>query len=904
MLPRLRLRAPRVPWAPQRCAWPPPRRGVPARSIYSETGQWEKRYTAETRAKVERWWRPRIQQICKELSRSSAEKPKSYVLSMFPYPSGKLHMGHVRVYTISDAIAHFHRMNGKQVLHPMGWDAFGLPAENAAIERGLDPEEWTTSNIAHMRTQLQNLGLCFDWDREIYTCKPEYYRWTQYLFVKLFEAGLAYQKEALVNWDPVDQTVLADEQVDESGRSWRSGAVVEQRYIRQWFLRTTAYAKALLDGLQELPAWHGVRAMQANWLGDCSGCFLHFPLEVGGEPTGEVLPAFTYAPEAAHGASHLHLLRRHRLLHPKSRLRAAFGGGDVSPDTDVLTQVKAVHPFTGQRIPVVIAASSEFEGYLECMIGIPGASPEDAAVAEKLGLERTAVLESLPDGTERVINSEQLSGLERGAARDAAMLLARRLGAGGHATSAKLRDWLVSRQRYWGTPIPVVHCAGACGAVAVPPSQLPVHLPRVATFTGKGASPLLAATDWLHCRCPKCGGPARRETDTMDTFVDSAWYFLRYTDPDNDTSAFSRARADRWMPVDVYVGGKEHAVMHLYYARFLSHFCHDQGMVATREPFRRLLVQGLIKGQTFRLPSTGQFLPRSEVLVSGDKATHRSTGQALEVTWEKMSKSKHNGVEPDEVLAAYGLDTARLFLLYAAPPEQDLLWDSKTDALPGVLRWQVRLWALVSRLVADRAAAGPLDAGLLSGDERVEAATIREQRNLTVRKVTAVFEEEFLLNSAISRLIGLSNVLTNASARVALLSEEYEEALATLCLLLAPLAPHLASELWRGVGSVPHKQSGRRFEWDRDVLQQPWPTASSQVAEREPGIVNVTVRVNNVAVGSVPVPREVAGDAEAVRSAVLLSALGAEHLAGRTVHRAILSHRTPLINFLVEREDP
>ncbi|XP_078720063.1 leucine--tRNA ligase, mitochondrial isoform X3 [Lampetra fluviatilis] len=349
MLPRLRLRAPRVPWAPQRCAWPPPRRGVPARSIYSETGQWEKRYTAETRAKVERWWRPRIQQICKELSRSSAEKPKSYVLSMFPYPSGKLHMGHVRVYTISDAIAHFHRMNGKQVLHPMGWDAFGLPAENAAIERGLDPEEWTTSNIAHMRTQLQNLGLCFDWDREIYTCKPEYYRWTQYLFVKLFEAGLAYQKEALVNWDPVDQTVLADEQVDESGRSWRSGAVVEQRYIRQWFLRTTAYAKALLDGLQELPAWHGVRAMQANWLGDCSGCFLHFPLEVGGEPTGEVLPAFTYAPEAAHGASHLHLLRRHRLLHPKSRLRAAFGGGDVSPDTAVVIGVVVSVSYQGAR---------------------------------------------------------------------------------------------------------------------------------------------------------------------------------------------------------------------------------------------------------------------------------------------------------------------------------------------------------------------------------------------------------------------------------------------------------------------------------------------------------------------------------------------------------------------------
>uniref|UniRef100_A0A672L425 leucine--tRNA ligase n=1 Tax=Sinocyclocheilus grahami TaxID=75366 RepID=A0A672L425_SINGR len=443
-----------------------------------------------------------------------SSRKKFYILSMFPYPSGRLHMGHVRVYTISDTISHFQRMRGHQVLNPMGWDAFGLPAENAAIERGLDPEDWTKSNIESMRKQLDSLGLCFNWDREVTTCLPDYYKWTQYLFIKLFEAGLAYQKEALVNWDPEDQTVLADEQVDESGRSWRSGAAsISQIYYS-------------------------------------------------------------------------------------------------------LTEVTALNVFTGREVPVVISSKNEFDGHLDTVMGIPDSSEEEAELAQSLGLSWISVLKTEQDGTQTLINSDEFTGQSRAEAFNSVTQKARERNAGGYLTSAKLRDWLISRQRYWGTPIPIVHCS-ACGPVPVPVEELPVMLPKVPSLSGKGASPLKMAQDWLRCQCPRCKGPAERETDTMDTFVDSSWYYFRYTDPQNPLRPFERSRADHWMPVDVYIGGKEHAVMHLYYARFLSHFCRDQGMVSHREPFRKLLVQGLIKGQTFRVAETGQYLTKEDIDFSG-----------------------------------------------------------------------------------------------------------------------------------------------------------------------------------------------------------------------------------------------------------------------------------------------
>ncbi|XP_063117101.1 leucine--tRNA ligase, mitochondrial isoform X2 [Cavia porcellus] len=765
------------------------------RTIYSATGKWTKEYTVQTRKAVEKWWHQRIKEQVSKISETDKSKPKFYLLSMFPYPSGKLHMGHVRVYTISDTIARFQKMRGMQVIHPMGWDAFGLPAENAAIERNLHPQSWTQSNIKHMKSQLDQLGLCFSWDREITTCLPDYYRWTQYLFIKLYEAGLAYQKEALVNWDPVDETVLANEQVDELGRSWRSGAKVEQKFLRQWFIRTTAYAKAMQDALAQLPEWYGIKAMQAHWIGDCVGCHLDFELKVDGHDAGEKLAAYTATPEAIYGASHVAITSCHSLLQGHSPLRETLRGAQV-PGKDCLTPVVAVNLLTRQEVPIVILAETDLGGSLDSKIGIPSTSPEDARLAHALGLSYSHVIETLPDGTERLSGSAEFTGLTRREAFLALTQKARQLRVGGHVTSDKLKDWLISRQRYWGTPIPIVHCP-ACGPVPVPLEDLPVTLPSLTSFTGKGGSPLATASEWVNCTCPRCQGAAKRETDTMDTFVDSSWYYLRYTDPRNPHSPFARALADFWMPVDLYVGGKEHAVMHLFYARFFSHFCHDQKMVKHREPFHKLLAQGLIKGQTFRLPS-GQYLPREQVDLTGGVPVHSDTREPLVVSWEKMSKSKHNGMDPEEVVAQYGVDTTRLYLLYAAPPEKDILWDVKTDALPGVLRWQQRLWALVTRFIEARTSRGDPQPTPLSSAEEAEARKLWEYRNAVIAQVTAHFTEDLSLNSAISQLIGLSNALSQTSAPV-LHSAEFEDALCALLVMTAPLAPHLASELWADV---------------------------------------------------------------------------------------------------------
>uniref|UniRef100_A0A8C7FHA7 leucine--tRNA ligase n=1 Tax=Oncorhynchus kisutch TaxID=8019 RepID=A0A8C7FHA7_ONCKI len=795
------------------------------------------------------------QTFCIIIDCKSSHRKKFYVLSMFPYPSGRLHMGHVRVYTISDTIGHFQRMRGHQVLNPMGWDAFGLPAENAAIERGLDPEEWTKSNIQSMREQLDSLGLCFNWDKEVTTCLPDYYRWTQWLFVKLFKAGLAYQKEAVVNWDPVDQTVLADEQVDDNGRSWRSGALVEQKLLRQWFIKTTNYAKPLLDALAELPEWYGVKAMQANWIGDCTGCYFDFHLKVNGKETGETLAGYTSSPEAVFGAAYLSIVPSHRLLHGTSPVRSALERV-LQTGRDCLTEVTAHNLFTGQELPLVISSKQEFEGHLDTVMG--------------------------------TWMCVWFTGLSREDAFDSITQKARERKVGGHLTSTKLRDWLISRQRYWGTPIPMVHC-GFCGPVAVPEEQLPVTLPKLPSLTGKGASPLEHADDWISCTCPRCKGPARRETDTMDTFVDSSWYYFRYTDPHNQDRPFERSLADHWLPVDVYIGGKEHAVMHLYYARFLSHFCRDQGLVGHREPFKKLLVQGLIKGQTFRAADSGQYLKRDDIDFTGEEPVQVGSKAGLQVTWEKMSKSKHNGLDPQEVVQQYGIDTVRLYILYAAPPEQDILWDVKTDALPGVLRWQSRLWGLVTKLRRARQDGDVPNPSLLKRKEQADARKIWENKNFAVEQVTGHFTEDFLLNAAISRLMGLTNTLS-VSRHCVRHSVEFEEALATLCVMTAPMAPHLASELWAG---------GPLLSRGGDVLQQPWPTPDSLYLET-PDTLELVVRVNNKVCGTVLVPRQVAQDTEQVRALVLGSELGQRILGDRTIKKAILSPRTALINFLIE----
>uniref|UniRef100_A0A7N8Y5E4 leucine--tRNA ligase n=1 Tax=Mastacembelus armatus TaxID=205130 RepID=A0A7N8Y5E4_9TELE len=852
-----------------------------ARTLFSETGVWEKNYRTETRQRLEKWWHPRIMaEWRKDALEKDAKKKKFYVLSMFPYPSGRLHMGHVRVYTISDTISHFQRMRGHQVLNPMGWDAFGLPAENAAIERGLDPDEWTKSNIVSMREQLDSLGLCFNWDREVTTCLPDYYKWTQYLFIKLFEAGLAYQKEAVVNWDPVDQTVLADEQVDENGRSWRSGALVEQKMLKQWFIKTTNYAKPLLDALAELPEWYGVKGMQANWIGACTGCYFDFKLKVNGEDTGESLSAYSFHPETVFGAAYLAILPSHRLLHGSSSVRSVLQ--------------KAFQPGRGERLSasllLLIEATFRFFSYH------PDCSEEDLSVARALNLSWTTVLNSHEDGTQTLINSEEFSGLTREQAFDSITQKAQEKKVGGYLTSSKLRDWLISRQRYWGTPIPVVHC-GSCGPVGVPVEELPVTLPKLPSLTGKGASPLEAAHDWVNCKCPRCKGPARRETDTMDTFVDSAWYYFRYTDPHNPDRPFERHLADHWLPVDVYIGGKEHAVMHLYYARFLCHFCRDQGLVAHREPFWKLLVQGLIKGQTFKLANSGQYLKREEIDFTGKEPVALGGGR-VEVTWEKMSKSKHNGLDPQEVVQQYGVDTVRLYTLYAAPPEQDILWNVKTDALPGVLRWQSRLWQLVTKLRGARQLGDFPNPSLLKKKELEETKKIWINKNYTIQEVTSHFTEDFLFNAAISRLMGLTNTLTSATVRVVQHSVEFEEALAALVMMTAPMAPYLASELWAGLCHVKNPLSSL-LQRRGNVMQQSWPAVDPEYLE-VPDFVEMSVLINNQPSGTVTVPLQVSKDTEKVQQLVLESPLGQKLFSERSIKRAILSPRTALINFLTE----
>ncbi|XP_036871879.2 leucine--tRNA ligase, mitochondrial isoform X3 [Manis javanica] len=835
-----------------------------SRGIYSATGKWTKKYTLQTRKDVEKWWHQQIKEQASKISETDKSKPKFYVLSMFPYPSGKLHMGHVRVYTISDAIARFQKMRGMQVINPMGWDAFGLPAENAAIERNLHPESWTQSNIEHMRKQLDRLGLCFSWDR------------------------------ALVNWDPVDQTVLANEQVDEHGCSWRSGAKVEQKYLRQWFIKTTAYAKAMQDALADLPEWYGIKGMQAHWIGDCVGCHLDFTLKVDGQVTGEKLTAYTATPEAIYGTSHVAICPSHRLLHGHSSLKEAFQKA-LAPGKDCLTPVTAVNMLTQQEVPVVILAKADLEGSLDSKIGIPSTSSEDTLLAQTLSLPYSEVIEPLPDGTERLSSSAEFTGMSRQDAFLALTRKARRKRVGGHVTSDKLKDWLVSRQRYWGTPIPVVHCP-ACGPVPVPLEDLPVTLPSITSLTGKGGSPLAMALEWVNCSCPRCKGAAKRETDTMDTFVDSAWYYLRYTDPQNAHRPFSAALADYWMPVDLYIGGKEHAVMHLFYARFFSHFCHGQKMVRHREPFHKLLAQGLIKGQTFRLPS-GEYLRREEVDLTGSVPIHAKTKEKLEVTWEKMSKSRHNGVDPEEVVEQYGIDTLRLYVLFAAPPEKDILWNVKTDALPGVLRWQQRLWSLATRFIEARASEKVPRPQLLSNEEKAQARKLWEYKNLVISQVTSHFTEDFSLNSVISQLMGLSSALLQASQRVVLHSPEFEDALCALIVMAAPMAPHITSELWAGLALVPRKLCGH-YAWDASVLLQAWPAVDPQFLQ-QPDIVQMAVLINNKACGKVPVPQQVAQDQDKVHELVLQSELGVRLLQGRSIKKAFLSPRTALINFLV-----
>ncbi|MBL37311.1 MAG: leucine--tRNA ligase [Xanthomonadales bacterium] len=794
-----------------------------------------------------------------------------YCLSMFPYPSGHLHMGHMRNYTISDVITRFHRMNGRPVLQPMGWDAFGLPAENAAIARGVPPAKWTRDNIAHMRTQLKELGFAIDWDRELATCNPDYYRWNQWLFLKMLERGIAYKKTGTVNWDPVDQTVLANEQVID-GKGWRTGAVVEKREIPMYYLRITDYAEDLLAALDDLDGWpERVRAMQANWIGKSVGMEVVFPYD-GGE-----LKVFTTRPDTLMGATWMAVAPEHPLARAAAErdqevagfIRSCSTGGvseaelAVQEKRGIATGFSVEHPLTGRELPVWIA-NYVLMGYGEgAIMAVPAHDERDFEFANKYGLPITQVIQPEADGHEydsaqwhdwytakenvRLVNSGAYDGLDFRAGFDAIAEALELKGLGRRRTQFRLRDWGISRQRYWGCPIPIIHCDD-CGDVPVPEKDLPVELPEDLVPDGSG-SPLARSEAFLACECPKCGKPARRETDTMDTFVDSSWYFMRYPSVDND-SAMVDARTDAWMPVDQYIGGIEHAILHLLYARFWTRVMNELDLVKVREPFSNLLTQGMVLAETwYREDEKGRktwFNP-SDVDVERDakgriaSARLAADGQPVHFGGiEKMAKSKNNGVDPAALVAQYGADTVRLFSMFAAPPEQSLEWSEA--GVEGAWRFLKRLW----QQVHDHIAAGTPGA-LATDGLSDQALEMRRRIHETISKVGDDFGRRYTFNTAIAAVMECSNHLSRFEVEGEAELAVAREGWTSLVRLIAPVTPHISQALWAALGH------------DDDILDAGWPEVDESALVQQK--LTVVVQVNGKVRGRIEAAPGTARDA-------------------------------------------
>jgi leucyl-tRNA synthetase len=863
---------------------------------------------------IEERWQRRWRELDLDDTPEQGEGEPCYALSMFPYPSGSLHMGHVRNYVITDVYARVQRMRGRRVLHPMGWDAFGLPAENAAIERGVNPADWTEQNIAQMRSQLQRLGLSIDWKREIATCHPDYYRWTQWLFLQFLEAGLAYQKEASVNWDPIDQTVLANEQVDGEGRSWRSGAKVEKRLLRQWFLRITAYADALVDDLPSLTGWpERVRTMQANWIGRSEGAELRFSVVApDGSAAADPISVFTTRADTIYGATYLVLAPDHprveSLTSPEEALAVAAFCDLVSgqseqertaedrPKRGVPLGSYVINPASGAQIPLWIADYVLADYGTGAVMGVPAHDQRDFLFARRHELPVRQVI--IPEGSNAeaylgeawteagvLIESERFNGLSSAAARQAITEAASAEGWGQARRQYRLRDWLISRQRYWGCPIPVLHCP-SCGVVPVPADQLPVELPRDVAFSGKGASPLAQLEDWVNVPCPRCQGPARRETDTMDTFMCSSWYYLRYSDPQSTTVPFGRTAVDQWLPVDQYVGGIEHAILHLLYSRFFTKVLRDRGLLGFGEPFERLLTQGMVQGITYRNPHSNRYVAPADVSDPNDPRDPIS-GELLEVSYDKMSKSKYNGVDPAKVIETYGADTARMFILFKAPPEKDLEWDDAD--VEGQFRFLQRLWRLVESSVQRGLTLAPLAVPAHAAAPPASAASPapseadRELRRAVHEAITAVqadLEGNLQFNTAISELMKLSNAMAGlieqASPAVA------QEALRNLLLLLAPFAPHLAEELWQKLGG--DSNSGGDSDSGGSIHRQRWPVADASALVRD--TIPLVIQVKGKVRGSLEVPAD--ADSATLEQLALASDIAQKWLEGQAPRRVIV----------------
>jgi leucyl-tRNA synthetase len=837
--------------------------------------------------------------------KEDGSRPKYYCLSMFPYPSGRLHMGHVRNYTIGDVITRFMRMNGRNVLQPMGWDAFGLPAENAAIANSVPPAKWTFDNIAYMKNQLKTLGFGLDWSRELATCRPEYYRWNQWLFLRMLERGVAYQKTGMVNWDPVDNTVLANEQVID-GRGWRTGALVEKREIPMYYLKITAYAEDLLDALKDMKEWpERVRAMQANWIGRSEGVRLGFPHDI---ETAGVLYAFTTRADTLMGVTFCAVAAEHRLAavaaRDNPRLAAFIEECKRGPavEAELATQEKkgmatglfVRHPISGAAVPVWVGnyvLMSYGEG---AVMGVPAHDERDFEFAKKYGLPITQVIDA--PGREysldawkpwysehgRCVNSGKYDGLDYPQAVDAIAADLRTLGLGEKQTTWRLRDWGISRQRYWGCPIPIIHCRH-CGAVPVPDEQLPVVLPEDLVPDGSG-NPLLKDERFLKAACPKCGAEARRETDTMDTFVDSSWYFLRFACADNDKSMLDE-RVRYWLPVDQYIGGIEHAILHLLYARFWTRFMSEMGSVPFKEPFTNLFTLGMVLNEVFfRKPASGriEYFNPADVTVTTDKITQkrvavlRADGQEVEsggvVT---MSKSKNNGVDPIELVGEFGADTARLFTMFAAPPDQTLEWSD--EGVQGAYRFIKRLWKAVHDHVS-QGAPPALEKSSLNDAQRA----MRRQAHQTLAKVTDDLGRRRTYNTAIAAVMELLNALAKFPHSDAQDRSVAQEALEIAVIGLSPIIPHVTHALWQALG---HPQA---------LIEVAWPAADAEALETS--TVNMVVQVNGKLRGHISVA--VDADEGSVRAAALADSNVQKFIAGAAVRKVIIVPRK-LVNIVV-----
>ena len=836
----------------------------------------------DSEAKWQRIWRE------KQLFEAAEEpsRPKYYVLEMYPYPSGKLHVGHVRNYTIGDLIARYRRAQGFNVLHPMGWDAFGLPAENAAIEAKVHPADWTGDNIATMRAQLQRMGFAYDWSREIATCHPEYYRHEQKIFLDFLAAGLAYRKESWVNWDPIENTVLANEQVID-GRGWRSGAVVEKRLLSQWFLRITAFTEELLEAIGSLDRWpERVRLMQENWIGRSEGARVLF--EIAGQ--AERVDVFTTRQDTLFGASFLAVSPNHPLalrLAEKDPALAAFitecnrmGTSEAVIETaekrGYPTGLDAIHPFDESRqVPVYVANFVLMEYGTGAIFGCPAHDQRDLEFARKYGLPVIPVV--LPPGMDpatftigdtayvddgTAFNSAFLDGLPVAEAKQVAGGRLEALGRGERTIAYRLRDWGVSRQRYWGCPIPLIHCP-ACGIVPVPEQDLPVELPRDISFDRPG-NPLDHHPTWKHVGCPRCGGAACRETDTLDTFFDSSWYFLRFCSA-RAPVAFERETVDYWMPVDQYIGGIEHAVLHLLYSRFFMRALTRCGYIGLDEPFAGLFTQGMVCHETYQSES-GEWLFPEEVETADDGRLVDASGQLVVAgRHEKMSKSKKNVVSLDTIVDTYGADTARLYLLSDSPPERDLEWTE--TGIEGIWRYVNRLW----RMASEPPVALPPPGSAMPAALSPALTAIRRATHKAIAAVTDDLDK-FRFNRAVARIRELTNALEDLPASEPGAGEVYREGLEILAQLLGPMMPHLAEELWQTLG-------GHQL-----LADQRWPEADPELARDEQ--VTIAVQVNGKLRATFNIARDT--DSSAVENAALALPQVARWLDGQPPRKVIV----------------